>query len=177
VNVVIHRASSRGLRVRVVATALLGGVVLAGCGSSASGAPAPAATPNVDTAAVLAAYGKFFAGQAAISAAPADRRKTLLAPFTTDPELSQLAGSMNEAQAGGMVSYGAPVVHPKVTKGSGDTATVADCQDASGTGLKKASGGKIATSGEAHDSVSTTMIRGADGQWRVSDVEYQTAPC
>lgn len=136
-------------------------------------------TPSTDVneAAILAAYREFFALQTEISMAAKEQRRSLLEPFTTDPTLERVLRGMFAAEELGEVGYGEPVVDPQVQAVNGDTATVTDCQDTSETGRKKRSTGKVTTRGIDRDNVSTTMLRGADGVWRVSAVDYVDEPC
>lgn len=137
------------------------------------------ATPTLvsDEVAILAAYREFFARQTEISMAAKEQRRMLLEPFTTDPALERVLRGMFAAEEIGEVGYGEPVVNPSVQSVDGDTAKVTDCQDTSKTGRKKRSTGKVTTRGLNRDNVSTTMLRGEDGVWRVSAVDYVDKTC
>jgi hypothetical protein len=139
--------------------------------------PTSTPTPTDESAAVLAAYREFFDRQTEISAAPADQRRAMLQPFTTEPELSRVLGGMLATQQLGQVGYGTSVLHPRVSRIDGDQATVTDCQDNSKVGRKKIDGGKLTTRGLARDNTEATLRRGADGAWRVAAVTYPNAPC
>lgn len=170
------------------ATAMLAVVSVAGCGSSeqpkteafdptaVTASPTPTATAS-EADALLAAYREFFARQTEISAAPKDARRALLEPFTANPELQRVLGGMFAAEEYGEVGYGQVVVRPTVSHLDGDTAEVTDCQDTSMSGRKKRDSGKITTRGTKEAKVKTTLIRGADAQWRVSTVDYRGASC
>ena len=134
-------------------------------------------TAATDEAAILAAYREFFARQTEISMAPKEQRRVLLEPFTADPALERVLRGMFAAEELGEVGYGEPVVNPQVHAVGGDTATVTDCQDTSATGRKQRKSGKVTTRGFERDNVSTTMLRGADGAWRVSAVDYVDETC
>ncbi len=145
--------------------------------ATVSATPTSTPTAGTDEAAILVAYREFFARQTEISMAPKEQRRVLLEPFTADPTLERVLRGMFAADEIGEVGYGEPVVDPQVTKVAGDTATVTDCQDTSKTGRKKRSTGKVTTRGLDRDNVSTTMLRGGDGAWRVSAVDYLDEPC
>lgn len=144
---------------------------------SAGTTATPAPTVASDEAAVLAAYREFFARQTEISMASKEQRRALLEPFTVDPALERVLRGMFAAEELGEVGYGEPVVNPTVQSVDGDTATVTDCQDTSKTGRMKRGTGKVTTRGLKRDNVSTTMLRGEDGVWRVSGVDYVEKSC
>ena len=146
---------------------------------AAATGPSPSVTSSTasDEAEILAAYREFFARQAEISLAPKEQRRVLLEPFTTDPALERVLRGMFAADQIGEVGYGEPIVNPSVQSVDGDTATVTDCQDTSKTGRKKRATGKVTTRGLKRDNVSTTMLRGEDGVWRVSAVDYVDQSC
>jgi hypothetical protein len=164
-----------------------GAVALTGCGSSdqprteafeppaVTSSPSPSAPSEAE--AILAAYREFFARQSEISAAPKEERRELLEPFTTGPELQRVLGGMFAAEEYGEVGYGQAIVHPTVRRVDGDNAVVTDCQDTSMAGRKKRDSGTITTKGTKDAKVRATLVRGADGQWRVSTVDYPDATC
>lgn len=179
----------RERRAQWVPAGLIAGLVLAGCTSSGSvsteppepvaATSTPSATSAVtdETAAILAAHREFFDRQTEISIAPKDQRKELLAPFTTEPALQRVLGGMFAAEELGEVGYGVAVLNPRVTEIDGDRATVRDCQDNRNVGRKKIETGKIVTKGFKRDHAEVGLIRGGDGRWRVSTVEYLDEKC
>ncbi len=64
-----------------------------------------------------------------------------------------------------------------MTKIRGDRATVRDCQDNSEAGRKKIKTGKFVTRGLKRDHAETVLVRGDDGRWRVSTVNYLDEKC
>lgn len=82
---------------------------------------------------------------------------------------------MAAAEAFGEVGYGSHVLQPQVVKVSGAAATVRDCQDSSRTGRMKIATGEKVTVGVKNVLVTVGMKLGADGVWRVSTADYDSA--
>ncbi len=142
--------------------------------SAATPAPSPSPSPG---AAVLAQYAAFWAAITPASRTPAEGRRAILTSYATDPELSRLLRGLLAAEAAGEGQYGAEVPHARVTSIRDDTASVADCQDASHAGRTSLATGKPITRGIARNPVRATLRRGADGRWRVETVIFPGGSC
>ncbi len=145
--------------------------------SPATGPPSGGRSKPPVAEQVLAQYTVFWTVITPASRAPADRRRAILAPYTTDPELSRLLRGLAAAEAVGEGQYGAEVPRATVTSVRGDTAAVRDCQDASHAGKISLKTGKPITVGVPRNPVNATLRRGPDGRWRVSTVEFTGRTC
>jgi hypothetical protein len=144
--------------------------------TSTETAPTSAATQSAVDG-VLAQYRGFWSVVVPVADAPRDRRKKMLEPYSVDPALSRILRGVVAAETYGRSSYGEYVLRPDPPTIKGATATVRDCQDSSGVGLRDRKTGKRLTRGRSHDPVVTTLRRGADGVWRVATVEYLDGSC
>jgi hypothetical protein len=126
---------------------------------------------------VLAQYAAFWTVITPASRAPANRRRAILVPYATDPELGRLLRGLAASEAVGEGQYGAEVPRATVTAIRGDTAAVRDCQDASHAGKISLKTGKPITVGVSRDPVNATLRLGPDGRWRVSTVEFTGGTC
>jgi hypothetical protein len=132
----------------------------------------PSASPNSVEATVLAAYTGFWRVLPEAAAATEDSgRLRILVPVTTDPEISQLISNLAAQRAAGKTLYGAALPRPAVPQVDGDTASVADCQDASQSGVADVSTGRKETVGVARNPVRTTLKKRGD-VWKVATVEF-----
>src|SRR4051812_30279647 len=166
--------------------------VIAGC-SSGSGSPSLAGpsgstspslaasqptptTPSDAKTQVLSQYSAFWAELAPASKAAASRRRALLSPYATDPELSSLLHGMSRGDNQGTVFYGADRPRPHVARLSVQQgiAVINDCQDSSHAGNADSSTGRRLTVGVARHPVTATMHL-VQGTWRVAFVSYQDA--
>jgi hypothetical protein len=150
-------------------------VAASGPTATATGTPGRSTVPVADQ--VLAQYTAFWTVITPASRAPAARRRAILAPYATDPELSRLLRGLVAAEAVGEGQYGAEVPRARVTSVRGDTAAVIDCQDASNAGKLSLETGKKLTRGVARNPVNATLRRGTDGRWRVATVEFTRGEC
>ncbi|GAA3386443.1 hypothetical protein [Cryptosporangium minutisporangium] len=146
----------------------------ASAGASSAGEPSAASPPHsaveVD---VLAQYTRFWAeALPAAAAAPANRRVAVLAPVTTEPELSHVVRSLAVLEANGQTNYGADVPVQQVVRVDGSLALVEGCLDSSRSGVAEASTGAPVTRGVPRNPVRANLVRGTDGRWRVSAVTY-----
>lgn len=105
---------------------------------------------------------------------PTDRVEAMT-KLAVDPALARVLGGMASSDQAGEVGYGAHVLRPKIDKIDGDTATILDCQDTSGSGRLVEATGKVVTVGRTNDYAQVTLQRGADGAWRVATVAYAAA--
>jgi hypothetical protein len=179
----------------VAATGLLAGLLLAflsGCThtSDASGTPNPtlpsspvlptnAAREQADRSAVAAAYQQFWDLQVRFdSAYPEDQWRAVLSSVTADPELTRSVDGALVQKRNGIKAYGWIGTHPVVSPINGaNTAAIKDCQDASHAGQADARTGAPRSVGIKNMPVTATLLRGADGRWRVSDVRYPGGRC
>jgi len=138
-----------------------------------------ATTPSGSSEAerVLAQYATFWTLITPASRAAPSSRRAMLAPYATDPELSRLLRGLLATDAVDQQDYGAPIPHARVTTIRGNTAGVFDCQDASRAGLASRSSGRRLTRGVSRNPVNATLLRGPDGQWRMSTVEFPGGSC
>ena len=136
-------------------------------------------TPSVpsEQAIILEQYRKFFAIQTPLIEAPAAERPRMLAEVAVDPFYSSVLDSIAETDGAGETFYGELQLNPVVQSVKDGTAQVRDCQDASRTGrMDKATETKV-TVGRKNDQLLATMVRGDDGEWRMSHAQYQAEPC
>ncbi|SHM94879.1 hypothetical protein [Cryptosporangium aurantiacum] len=119
----------------------------------------------------LAQYLRFWTDALpAAAAAPATRRRTLLAPVTAEPQLTHLVRSLAVLDAEGQRSYGRDVPLHQTVRIEGALAFVEGCLDSTGSGVADADG--PVTRGVARNPVRANLTRGTDGTWRVSAVTY-----
>jgi hypothetical protein len=138
-----------------------------------------ASTSGQDRAAVLAAYQEFWrVGRTFDRDYPPAQWRAVLSQVATDPVLSRAVSGAQLQRQNGTVLYGQVIPHPTVTSlDPAGQARVSDCQDASHAGQADAKTGKPKTVGVAHSPVRAILLRGTDGRWRVSDVEYVGGRC
>lgn len=145
--------------------------------SLAASQPTPTTTAG-EKAQILSQYSGFWAELAPASKAAASRRRALLSPYATDPELTSLLRGMARGDRQGTVFYGADRPRPKVARLSVQQgiAVINDCQDSSRAGNADRSTGRHLTVGVARHLVTATMHL-VQGSWRVAFVTYQDAHC
>jgi hypothetical protein len=195
-----QRPRQRGRRRRRVSViaAVAGLIMLPGCAgtrSPAGGSPgvtslsvAPAAPPSqsaprydttgpVDAAAVESSYLRFWAVASTVDGMPVSRWRAALSAVATQPLLNRVYTGLQAQYAAGIRQYGVVVPRPTVVGLRNGRATVLDCQDASKSGEIDVDTGLPRTVGSARTHVAATLIRCADGRWRVSDARYLDEPC
>lgn len=139
--------------------------------SSAAPTPSDAipATEAADRAAVEAQYTKYWEVYAALPHTPEDQWDGLLGAVAVEPVLSNAKKDARTIMGKGRDTYGT-VVHryswPKSIDGS-DTATISDCDDTSQSGAYETATGNKVTVGVPRRHMVGSMIRGADGIWRI----------
>jgi len=144
------------------------GATAPGPPDSAGGTP----SPSVDST-VVAQYARFWTqALPAAAAAPAGRRRAVLAPVTAEPELSHLVRALAALDADGQRTYGSDVPVAQTVRVSGALALVEGCLDSSRSGVADAATGAPVTRGVARNAVRVDLTRGPDGYWRVSAVTY-----
>ncbi len=159
---------------------------LTGPSTTPSGPPAaaspPPVTPTLSAAeaerqAILAQYQRFFQVIDSLFQVPATERPAIFSQVAVDPSYSRTIGGLAEADLRGEVGYGEIVTNPEIVSVTDGTAIIRDCQDSTGNGRQKTDGTKI-TRGVKDDLATVTMLRGADGVWRVSRADYaKTGGC
>ena len=147
--------------------------------ASSSSSGTPSSTAADARAAVEAAYRRFWAvGQTFDHDYPPSQWREVLARVATDPLLSRALSGARLQRGHGIVLYGQVILRPTVVSVSPDgRARVSDCQDTSRTGQADAKTGRRRTVGVPRTPVRATLVRGRDGQWRVSDVDYVGGRC
>ncbi len=160
------RPGGRAHRCAPVPAVLLAvGLLLSACGTARSagrptappsGGPPRASTPAPlggpaasagTSAAVEAAYRRFWAVADDIDSRPPDLWRSILATVAADPLLSRLVDGLLAQRAAGRRQYGQVVPHPTVVGLTNRAASVLDCQDASRSGEADADCGLPATVG------------------------------
>jgi hypothetical protein len=148
--------------------------------TSSPSTAAPSATPDASARqAVLSQYRAFWAVLPSTSNAAASRRRAMVSPYATNPELDSLLTGMARQDRQGEEIYGVNIVRPKlvsisVTQG---IAVIADCQDSSHSGVERRSDHKRLTVGVDRNPVSATIHLGADGTWRIAFITYPKSSC
>ncbi|TQS43279.1 hypothetical protein [Cryptosporangium phraense] len=108
--------------------------------------------------------------------APAGRREALLAPVTTEPELSHLLTNWAALDADGQRNYGRDRPLESTVRVQGGLALVEGCLDSRGSGVADTATGAPVTRGVARNAVRATLLRGPDGTWRISAITYPATP-
>jgi len=168
-------------------------VALAGCrqspdtgtGTAAAASPPPtpaaaavsSAAPEADRAAVEAAYRRFWTVTAGMGRQPVARWRAVLSTVAVEPLLSRLYDGYQANYRAGVGEYGLVRPRPAVVGVRGGRASVVDCQDASMSGEIDTDTGLPRTVGGARTPVAATLVRGADGVWRLSDARYLDSSC
>jgi hypothetical protein len=98
----------------------------------------------------------------------------VVAAVAVDPTYSQVLTEAARFQAAGLAAYGTSVSHPFWTEAirGKPTARMWDCMDNSRHGSMYVKTGEKRSVGVARDKTRATLVRGADGRWRVKLIEY-----
>lgn len=105
---------------------------------------------------------------------PQDQWAQVVEEIAVNPVLSQILSGRAEQVQKGIALYGEVITRVSWTQPiSGQaSATLMDCQDSSNAGqLEVATGDKL-TGGLPRSLVRGTLVKGADGAWRVQQIEY-----
>ena len=138
----------------------------------------PSGGSAVDPAAVESAYRAFWPVLATFQQRPESQWSAVLGRVAVDPQLSFAIAATRQQRRTGITVYGVAVPRaPKVTLGGGRLASVRDCADFSRTGQADAVTRKPRTVGVARTPLSTSLLRGSDGRWRVSNVAFLGGRC
>jgi hypothetical protein len=126
---------------------------------------------------VEAAYRRFWVVSWRLDANPEARWRPVLAAVAADPELTRVLEGTRAQKRQGITRYGQVVSRPTVISVSGATARVRDCQGADKSGQADARTGRRTTVGVARNPLAGSLARGADGQWRVTDIRFPGGRC
>jgi hypothetical protein len=135
----------------------------------------PAAREAADRQAVEAAWAHYWAIYETFeSKVPPSRWDSTIAQIAVDPIRAQILRAARADRIIGAITYGQVVPHPywRVPINGKASATVGDCMDQSHYGSMFAKTGQKRSVGVAHDNIRATLVRGADGRWRVKQIEY-----
>jgi len=133
-----------------------------------------------DRAAIEAQWAEFWRVYEGIVRTPAVERSTLLDEVSVDPAKTRVLDAAARFDADGLDYYGKVVLRPfkiDLDTGTGQ-AVLSDCQDQSNYGSVYVSTGQKRTVGVDHNHAQAGFVRGADGIWRVQNVQYpDNVPC
>ena len=127
--------------------------------------------------AVVEAYRRFWTVVDGLGGQPVARWRVVLSTVAVEPLLSRLYDGYQEKYRAGVGEYGVVRPRPAVVGVRGGRASVVDCQDASMSGEIDTDTGMPRTVGRARTPVAATLVRGADGVWRLSDARYLDGSC
>lgn len=137
--------------------------------SSTPSSPDSAAQEAADRAAIEAQWLAFWDVYRDMIRAPDDQREPLLSKVATSPLKEAMITEARNAQAAGQDNYGT-VRHRTfwdIPVDGNKVATIADCQDQTGTGIVEVSTGRKITEGVDGIEIRGQMVEGEDGPWRV----------
>lgn len=136
------------------------------------------ATPVSDRDAIEAAYTRFTSLSSDLDRQyPQEQWRQVFGEVATDPALTTVLANITAQREGGVTTYGELIPHVSDVSIDGDQATLRDCQDGSHAGQADAATGERRTVGVEHAPVVAELVRGEDGMWRVSHVEYIGGEC
>ncbi|MFA1549913.1 hypothetical protein [Actinomadura chokoriensis] len=98
---------------------------------------------------------------------PAESRKRDLATIMVDPQLSRVLRRIDVMKRQHITTYGHVVVHIKSVQLTSTGATVFDCQNSSGAGIRNSITGKKIKRGVGEGDTKALLVKGPDGKWRV----------
>lgn len=138
--------------------------------SAATSIPlAPEAREAADRAAIESQWISFWRAYADIVRVPVDQREGVLAAVATPDLNERMRAAIADGDGSGIDNYGYVkhrIIFPLSIDGA-PIASIADCQDQSGTGTVEAATGKVLTAGESRVNIRGEMHKGEDGIWRV----------
>lgn len=157
----------------IVGAALL----LTGCANhdDAVALPSPAgpgnslpSSPASESEAVTRSYTDFIALLDRADSLPDYSRGQRLSALMAEPQLSRVLKRIEQLKNDHLTSYGQVIVHVKSIQLDGDEATLRDCQDSSSAGLENTDTHKKVSRGVKKGNTKALMVKGPDGNWRVS---------
>lgn len=139
----------------------------------------PTAEASSPQGAVRTAYAAFWDASERAPGMPPDQVRALLKDHSTGSYLDFQLQQIASARANHQEPWGHVVRHIKKITTSGDTATVHDCQDASGAGLADTRTHALiaGTRGPEQRNLVAYLTRGSDGQWRVNALKQFKQGC
>lgn len=122
-----------------------------------------------DRAAIEAQWVKFWRTYAEMIRTPDDQRDALLSEVVTSPLKEKMVDESRSANVDGQDNYGYVVhrIYWDIPVGGNSVATIADCQDQTGTGIVDVQTGEKISAGEPRVNIRGQMVKGDDGVWRV----------
>lgn len=149
--------------------------------SSATATPGSiSAAEKADRAVAEAQYTKFWQVYLALPHTPEDQWAAMLEPVAVEPMISNAQADARSVISSGWDSYGEfghRYSWPQPINGA-DTALLTDCEDGSNAGSLETSTGYKMTVGVERSHKQGSLIRGADGVWRVQTSFYiEDTPC
>lgn len=138
--------------------------------SSTPTTDALSAAESADRAAAEAQYAKYWEVYAALPHTPESQWDSLLAAVAVEPMISNAKDDARSIIAAGSDTYGT-VGHRFTWTGPIDganTAVLQDCEDGSQAGAFETATGNKITVGVPRQTTMGTLVRGADGTWRLS---------
>jgi hypothetical protein len=127
-----------------------------------------------DRRAVEAAWSRFWLTYARITKISSANLPTVVGAVAVDPIRKQMIAGAAVARAAHKTDYGYVVNRPYWPRSiAGQSrATIGDCQDQSRYGSMSTVTGEKLTVGVARDNMRASLVRGADGAWRVQTIVY-----
>ncbi|MFA1543496.1 hypothetical protein [Actinomadura monticuli] len=156
-----------------VAVAIL---ICSGCGGGLEAVALPSSTNSItplpsstvtNEDAVASAYTKFVAMLDRADSLPVESRKRDLATVMVDPQLSRVMRRIDVMKKQHITTYGRVVVHIRSVQLTSSGATVFDCQNSSGAGIRNSITGKKIKRGVGKGHAKALLVKGSDGKWRV----------
>lgn len=98
----------------------------------------------------------------------ANWQDSALTYHATDAALAELVQGLYSESRKGLVSKGAPVLHPRITSSTNTTADVKDCASSTGWLEYVAATGKLKNDAPGGNRVITARVELANGAWRVT---------
>jgi hypothetical protein len=123
------------------------------------------------------AYRRFWTVAATLPDLPPARWLPALSTVATDPLLTQVYEGLQAQRRAGRRDFGTVVPHPRVVGLTGRTASLVDCQDASGSGELDLDSGLPTSVGAARTPLAATLRYGPGERWRVYALRYLDTEC
>lgn len=158
-------------------------VVSSACTAHESPGLPPRSTPSAtDTrtgpqAAVEAAYKEYWRVEQVVMQLPESEWSAHIHEVAAGAQADRVLDGLRSLREQSLTVYGSMMPRVSRVDVSGDQATVQDCQDSSHGGQADAATGKPKTVGVPRSPVTATLMRGADGRWRVTGVSYPEGTC
>jgi hypothetical protein len=134
----------------------------------------PAATEVANRQAVEAAWRRFWQVDTQLMKIPAAELPARIGEVAIGATRAQMLRAVKGFRATHQAQYGHVINHPywKASVGDKPNAVIYDCMDQSHFGSLYTTTGVKHTVGVAHDNARGALVKGADGVWRVRDIEY-----